>query len=320
MLGLLILILLASSPVQPALAKKKNTGPDPSAQAGYLPGVDPETASLLWQLSHKPQLLTVDYLGHYFGPPFDQRRTSGMLTYTWYDNFHRPLFELHQRQGVRGQIVQSIFVSHLADNRLNSQHLEKSYGAQAKRFFDQSGQPGQIFATAPATTISFMSPPNSFSVRKATIVYNGVPNLAADDLQTADQAFLAKTTNLPEKTDWRQQEELCRNRLNRQPSDATAHAGLACALGHLGHSHAAVQEYRTAMSLNPSDQILQQRCIAGLKQLKYLPENYMRVPTETNQSLAEKQPENALDGKRLGASVGTSYGTTLKEKGEITVY
>lgn len=284
------LALLAVITVQAADARKaveENVADSTvlNQSAGALQGVDAKKldrtiAFLLWRLSHKPDLMNVNYLKYYLGEADERSGPEGSssIAYYWYDQFRRPRCELFQHLDKAGAIVESIFVTHLPDSEFDFDELDKRLGPHLHGFYDHEGHPTHMYSFVPFTSLCLTSPPNTFCIKTARVTYAG-PGLKApglDDMQVAHDSYMAKSQidlNSP-KTNWQNALLIARERVSKHPYEAEAHIALATALRKTGNVHEAIGEYKLALSLNKYNPSVQQQCFEGLKALKVLPKDY----------------------------------------------
>lgn len=238
--------------------------------------LDPVTAFLLWQTSHKPELMNVEYLSYFLGAPAQQTSQQGIRShaYYWYDQMRQPRCELYQEHDKPGEVVESVFVMHLPLSEFDFESMEDA-GPPVKSFYDHDGHPTQMYSFVPATTLSLATPANAFSITKATVTYMGapLPKPSADDMNLAHDNYMAKSRleAKASKTNWQNALVVARERVQLHPTDAEAHIALAQALKKTGNIHDAISEYKYALSLNKYNQNVQQECLEGLRELRVIP-------------------------------------------------
>lgn len=271
-----------------ATPNQSTTTPDSSNlnTAGAFQAIDPEdldptTAYLLWQLTHKPELMNVEYLTYYLGAPDSTTHQIGIRShaYYWYDSARQPKCELYQEHDKPGEVVESQMMFHLPQrDDFNFKALEDPLGPPVRRFFDHDGHATQMFQFVPNTTLSLASPMHTHSIRKATVTYMGPPlgNPSNEDMQIAHDTYVAKSRIAVNsgKVNWQSALLVARDRVRMHPMDVEAHLALAQALKKTGNIHEAIGEYKFAMSLSQYNQTAMQECVAGLKELRVLPANY----------------------------------------------
>ncbi len=309
---LLVLATLSANSC-PAFAGKKQKAAVPDstilsdALAGpfqKMEGLDPTMATLLWQLSHKPELMNVEYLKYYLGNPDSQQMGARSRAYYWYDKVRQPRYELYQEDDKPGEVVESSMILHLPpSDDLEFSALEAALGAPVRSYFDQTGSPTQMYCFAANTTLSMHSPPNSFRVAKSTIAYMGtpLPSPSFEDIQVAHDSFLGRSqfanAAITKAANPTEALELARNRVAEHPADADAHIALAQALKRKGSVYEAIGEYKRAMSLNKYNDSVQQQCVQGLKDLYVLPADY---GADGNTGVATKRKlEFSHSGQRM---------------------
>lgn len=233
--------------------------------------MDPVLAGLLAKLAHKPELLNPSYLKYYLGPP-DQVVNNSVdqsSVYYWYDELRNPKVQLHTERDVSIAREADVMLVHLPESDLNLQAVGSALGHNGKRLFDHNGHPAAMYSFAPNTSISFISPQNSFAVRKVAVIYKGglLPPPSAEDLQCARDHHVVKLSKLTASGQWRHALTVARERVKEEPSSAEAHVALAQALSKSGHLHAAVSEYKYAMSLSPANDELRKSCTKELERM-----------------------------------------------------
>lgn len=280
---------IASSPASYA---KKTNNPDPAppdsslvTQTGAFQSVgaraiDPIYALLLWQLSHKPELMNLQYLKYYLGNPARQTSQTGAQSqaYYWYDTSQRLTCELSQERDLSGAVVESTFVNHLPPGDFDFDLVEKKLGPPLRRYYDNQADPTEMYAYAPNTTLALTSPHNTFAVTRATVTYIGppLPQPADADMQVAHDHFVINAQQKMQAKDFNWQDALvaARAHVSEHPNDGEAHAALAQALKKTGNVHDAITEFKYALTLNQYNEPVKQMCIQGLKDLYVLPADY----------------------------------------------
>jgi hypothetical protein len=292
--AILLTVLLAGQ--EPVMASKKapaQTVPDSTILNGSIAGpfdsltnqsIDPTTGLLLWQLSHKPELMNVDYLRYYLGPPDRLNGQVGATTkiFNWYDKARHLTTELYQELE-NNQVTQSMMIFHLPPSKLDFKLMEKTLGQPQRQYFDQTASPTKMYSYRQNTTLAMTTPANAFYVATAKITYIGspLPNPSVEDLQLAHDSYMqrARGTSFAvdkrgAKVNWAENLDLARSQVQEHPNDPAAHAYLAEALKKTGNVHAAIGEYKTALFMSKYDDATQQQCIQGLKDLYVLPKDY----------------------------------------------
>lgn len=298
-----------SCAVVPVSAKKKQTKTNPNqynqvsnkavnSAAGAFQAIDPKdldptTAYLLWQLTNKPELMNIEYLSYYLGPPDTSTNQIGVRSgaYYWYDHMRQPKCELYQEHDAPGDIIESQMMFHLPQSEdFNFKALKDPLGLPVRSFYDHDGHPTQMFQFVPNTTLSLASPANTYSIRKATVTYMGPPlgKPSPEDMQIAHDTYVAKSRIAANsgKVNWQNSLLVARDRVRMHPTDAEAHIALAESLKKTGNIHDAIGEYKTALSLNKYNQNIQQECIQGLKDLRVLPRDYNPNVMQNNTGIA----------------------------------
>ena len=283
-----IAIAIASVPLAEA-KKSKKTDPQPDSslltQSGAFQSVkatalDPTYALLLWQLSHKPELMNLRYLKYYLGEPARQTTQIGAQSqaYYWYDSQQQIVTELYQEHDLNGAVVESTFIDHIPPGDLDFELVEDKLGPPLKRYFDNHADPTEMYSYAPNTTLSMTTPHNTFSVTRATVTYIGspLPAPSVPDMQVAHDHFVINAQQKMQAKNFNWQDALvsARAHVAEHPTDAEAHIGLAQALKKTGNVHEAIGEYKYALSLNQYNESVRTQCIQGLKDLFVLPANY----------------------------------------------
>ncbi|MBY0551760.1 MAG: hypothetical protein K2W95_31040 [Candidatus Obscuribacterales bacterium] len=291
----------------PAAAKKSIGTANGASPSSCLPGIaafppsaiDPTLAAVLANVVRKPDLMNPAYLKYYLGAPdrganqaFDEQSS----VHYWYDRLRKPRVELHGERDVSTARQANVMVMHMPGEGLDLISLEEMLGPGGKRFFDYNGHPAVMYSFEPHTSVAFVSPHNSFAVRKAVVTYKGplLPPPSEEDMAIAKNHHVGKLSELASKEQWHDYLHLMREGVLEHPDDPYARVALANALSRTGHVHDAIVEFKQAMAMNPSDQALKQQCYAGLKRL------HVTVPES---KLGEPVPE---DGSRFAAKHGAA--------------
>lgn len=235
--------------------------------------MDPTMAAMLWRTSHRPELLNVDYLKHFLGPPDNQAHQISQTSraYYWHDSLRRTKYELHEEHDGFGRITQSILIAHMPDSLLDLKAMNELLGQQGKAFFDHRSHPTEIYSFAPGTSLSFTSPQNTFAIKKATVTYMGdpLPMPAAEDMQSGRDHLVSKTF-FGKKPDWHSLMPWIQDRLAHHPDDPKAHLAYSEALLNMGRLHGAIDEAKKAMAL-AGDEATRQECLAMLQRMRVMP-------------------------------------------------
>lgn len=242
--------------------------------------LDTPTATLLWQCSHKPELMNLDYLKYFLGNPDPQTKQIGARSnaYYWYNDARQKRCELYQEMDKPGEIVESVMILHLPHEGMDFDDLTDALGPAMRNFFDQEGDPTKMYCFVPNTTLSMGCPPNTFAVRKATISYLGapLPKPNPEDLQIAHDSFINRIqkSTKGKPINWNTALSMAKEQVKEHPFDAGAHVALAQALKQTGAVHDAISEYKLALTLNKYDEPVRLQAIQGLKDLYVLPKDY----------------------------------------------
>ncbi len=308
LLALVLVLSLGSSAVE---AKKK-------VASNYLPhptlggvgrfsskAVDPSMAFVMWQVSHNPELMHVEYLKHYLGKPEIMQVGDKSYACFWYDHVRQPRVELHQEEDKTGQHLQSRMIFNFPGNELSIDDFNNVYGDGYKRFFDYAGHPNELYSFAPNTSLAVTSPLNCFAVKKATVTYLGpvLAHPADHHFQHSKAHYRAKVQAHHDNGNWGELLLHAQERVHDHPGDAEAHAMLAKAMMKTGNVHDAIGEYKYALSLNQqaNDPAVRQLCIAGLQDLHVVPKDYSEnASPQKNEQIAAKSKLNFHhSGQRL---------------------
>lgn len=283
-----IAALVASFVLPSATAKSKK------AKKSILPGcwgvgcapkpngeVDPDAQMLIWKLSHNPELMNTEYLKYFIGRPEKEQHQKSSATphYYWHDAQERLTYELEQTQRIPGEVVQSQMTVHLDGMGLTFDKLKPVYGEPVKRFYDFRAQPAELYTFAPNTYLSFSSPPNTFRVNEAKIVYNGapLPQPSPTEMASAQAAMIAKSAVIGSNDDEPITAEalpLLQARVKTQPMDPEAHLKLADAYRQQSQLHPAIGEYKLALALSNSNGNVRDRAISALRQMRVIDDSY----------------------------------------------
>ena len=269
----------AQQTASPAAAN--NVGSPGSGSVPNFPGIaafpasaiDPALAIVLANVVRKPDLMNPAYLNYYLGAPdkgtnnaFDEQSA----VHHWYDRMRYPRAELNSERDIATARQANVMVMHMPGTGLDLPALEEMLGPGGKRFFDYNGHPAVMYSFEPHTSVSFVSPHNSFAVRKAVVTYKGplLPPPSDEDMVMAKNYHVGKLSELAAKEQWRDYLQLMRQGVQEHPDDPYAHVALANALSRTGHVHDAIVEFKHAMAMNPADEALKKQCADGLKRLR----------------------------------------------------
>src|SRR5579883_2802297 len=76
--------------------------------------VDPVAENVIWQVSHDPSLMNIQYLKYLIGRPENERTQRSLSkSYYWYDADYQLAYELHQTERAPGQVVESTMIVYL---------------------------------------------------------------------------------------------------------------------------------------------------------------------------------------------------------------
>ena len=188
---------------------------------------DDQTQMMIWELSHRPELMNLAYLQYFIGHPENEGVTRGSdRHYYWYKGPDRQLvYELIQVEDGPGRIVDSRMIVHLKGMGLTFDKIEKIFAAAnatanangsagangsiggtnntgsnpaptiaSKRFFDYYGHPNEVFVFVPNTSVAFSCPSNTYRLDQAKIVYRGapLPEPSVDELAMAESTMIAR--------------------------------------------------------------------------------------------------------------------------------
>lgn len=234
--------------------------------------LDPTAQSIIWQASHQPELMNIEYLKYFIGRPANEKTQRGSLSksYFWYDDQRQPRYELHQSELTSGQVVDSTLVVHLKGQGLTFEKLHPLYGNMSRRFYDYGAHPCELFSFAPSTFLSFSQETSSFRLSQAKITYRGpaLPPPGEKEMQAAEEGLILRSTagqmaagtgpdTIP----------LLRARLKCHPVDAESHYLLARALASQSLIQEAIGEYKIALALSGNNPEIRQQSLSALRQM-----------------------------------------------------
>jgi hypothetical protein len=231
-----------------------------------------EAQQLIWNLSHQPELMNVEYLKYYIGRPHNEKHQMTQLNphYIWYDGHEQVKYELEQSQSVPGQVVHSQLTVHLSGMGVSFDKLGALYGQPAKRFYDNQARPAEVYSFIPTTYLAFSSPPNTFRCNEAKIVYSGpaLPKPSAEDLAQGEEALVARGAMLGQSGDITSDAvPILQARAQTRPSDPEAHLHLAEAYRKQNDLNGAIGEYKVALALSGANQDVRERSLMALRQM-----------------------------------------------------
>lgn len=245
--------------------------------------VDPVALQVISKLSHQPELMNVSYLQYYLGLPANQAENE-MRTdqcYYWYSTDRGMLrYKLEQNEIALNTVTDAMFTVYLPDSGLTFKDMESKYGKPVKRFFNEYSFPTEQYNLIPNTSVSFIQPQNAFEIQEVVIHYRGhpLPLPSALDMKLASCERRANAFEYHCQKNWSSELPLLQSHLAEHPEDIEAHCALAQALKAIGHINEAIAEYEFALAQTSNNTELRQKCIAGLKELKVLPENNKKLP------------------------------------------
>ncbi len=236
---------------------------------------DETTKSLIFRLSHQPELMNVEYLKYFIGRPANEKTQQGTLskTYFWYDGHRQVQYELVLRESAPAQVTDATMVAHLAGQGVTFEQVHATYGAMSRRFFDYNGHPSELFSFAPDTYLSFSSPPGTFRVSQAKITYRGQILKQPDsiDMHAAEDDLLRRAESVSSsETASAEIIPLLRARVKCRPLDAESHLLLARALARQSLIHEAIGEYKIALAMSSGNNEVKEQSLAALKQMKLI--------------------------------------------------
>jgi hypothetical protein len=249
---------------------------------------------VVWQVSHNPALMNVNYLAYFIGrPENDSPQLGAQKHYYWYDPQRQPVYELIQQEVAPGAITDSQMIIHLKGQGLTFDKLDKLYGKQSRRFYNYDGHPTELFSFVPNTTLAFGSQQNSFRLTSAKVIYRGspLPLPTADDMAAGESAMIARArasalarnaattkgkgngkgiqsvlgSNDPEFI------PMMMKRVKTQPYSSEAHLHLAQGLQRQARIHEAIGEYKIALALSGDDPQVRDQALKALGAMQLLP-------------------------------------------------
>jgi tetratricopeptide (TPR) repeat protein len=258
----------------PALAWGQKL-PNPNKQDKPPHSIAQEKEQLLRSLATRPELMNLNYLQYIIGRPENERAQRGNPTknHFWYDSARNLTYELYQTEAGSGQVVESIFVSHLQNCGITLDEVQKGFGANPKEFYDYNSNPTALYSFSPNTCLAFTAPRNTFAVKQAKIVYRGTP-LAAPlpaEMQAVQDAFINKALLHVQQGNHADAIPMLQTIIAENPSSARGHLALAQAYASQTHIHDAINQYKIALALAPADGTITGPAMAGLQALRAVP-------------------------------------------------
>lgn len=233
---------------------------------------DDETQMIIFQMSHQPELMNIEYLKYLIGRPENEAQMQGSAypTYYWYDRNRELQYELKQTM-IGGRVIESTMTVNLHGAGLTFEKVESIYGHMARKFFDYSGHPAEMFTFAPDTFVTFSSPPNTFRMKEAKISYRGqpLPLPSSKDMAMAEASMLSKTMAPANQNQAAQPPEeaihLLLARVKTRPMDPEGHLQLADAFRQQSRLHEAIGEYKIALAMSGANQPVRDKAMDALR-------------------------------------------------------
>lgn len=250
---------------------------------------DDETQMIIFQMSHQPELMNIEYLKFLIGRPENEAsmRGSSYPTYYWYDKDRELQYELKQTL-VGGRVTESNMTVNLHGSGMTFDKLESIYGHMARKFFDYSGHPAEMFTFAPSTFLTFSSPPNTFRLKEAKISYRGEPlgPPSAKDMAMAEATMLGKTAS-QNQTPPSPEEALpmLLARVKVRPMDPEGHLLLADAFRQQSRLHEAIGEYKIALAMSGSNQPVRDKAMDALRGMHIIDDG--QIPERRNLEITQ---------------------------------
>lgn len=202
--------------------------------------------------------------------------------YTWCrDNGQGAKYELMQEESKAGVVVESTFLLHADDLKLDLPGVESKYGPGAHKFFDQQTWPAEEYSFAPDTQITFTQGHNQFRVTRITVHYKGagLPTVADADMIAAHLYRKNRAMAATQKATPPQAITLLREHLSEHPEDFEAQVALANSYKANCELNQAMAQFTLTLGQAQAvnDQATVQLCLKGLQELRLAPS----VPADT---------------------------------------
>jgi hypothetical protein len=240
--------------------------------------LDEQTLALITKLSTNPQLINETYLSTVLGNPTTSAGQPGAPSNKyWYKQGTKgPKYELTSYDEPDGKHT-TTFVINDPSRELDFEDVEKLFGNNPLRRFDQQARPMSIYSFNPNTSLIFTKPQNTFRVEKISVNYAGppLPPPSVFDVQAASDVRKQQILDMHAKgLHWESLPTLWQH-VKENPGDAEMHYHLARAYKQSCFINQAVAEYSNALYLcvpgTKENEDLAKKCMDGLAELKMHP-------------------------------------------------
>lgn len=272
-------------------------------------GLDEETLALIGKLSTTPQLINESYLTTVLGNPTTSAGQPGSpATKYWYRQGTKgPKYELTSFTEQSGNTGTTFIINH-PSKTLDFEDVEKIYGKNPLRRFDQYARPTETYSFCPNTSLIFTKPQNTFRIEKVSINYSGpqLPPPSVFDIQAASDGRKQQILGMHEKGQhWQSIPQLVQH-VKDNPGDAEMHYHLARAYKQSCLINQAVAEYSNALYLctpgTQDNQDLSKLCMEGLAELKMHPLTPDQLKEYHNYSLFQNE-QRLKEGRMIAKNM-----------------
>lgn len=240
--------------------------------------LDEQTLALITKLSTNPQLINEAYLSTVLGKPTTSAGQPGAPSNAyWYKQGCKgPKYELSNFDEQDGKHT-TAFVINDPSRELDFEDVEKLFGKNPLRRFDQQARPMAIYSFNPNTSLIFTKPQNTFRVEKISVNYAGppLPPPSVFDVQAASDVRKQQILDMHTKGQHWESIPTLSQHVKENPGDAEMHYHLARAYKQSCFINQAVAEYSNALYLcvpgTKENEELAKKCMDGLAELKMHP-------------------------------------------------
>ena len=268
-------------------------------------GLDEQTLALITKLSTNPELINESYLSTVLGTPTTPAGQPGTpANRYWYKQGTKgPKYELSNYDEQDGKHTSS-FIINDASRELDFEDVEKQFGKNPLRRFDQQARPMAIYSFSPNTSLIFTKPQNTFRVEKISVNYSGppLPPPSVFDVQAASDMRKQQIFGMHQRGQYWESLPALVQHVKENPGDAESHYVLARAYKQSCFINQAVAEYSNALylcqPLTQENEDLTKRCMDGLAELKMHPLTPEQLQQYHNYALFQSE-QRLKEGKEI---------------------
>lgn len=240
------------------------------------PALAPDAVNMIYALSAQPELMNLSYLRYVIGAPENERSqlANKSKTYYWYQEPRRTLaYSLHQDGPQPGTVTRSIFTINVPNSQLSTKEMERIFGNEHKRVFDQQSHPTDVYSFGPNTYVAFAQPHDTFRVQQIHVGYEGPP-LPPPPQEAVHAAYSFGRNKAVEAAmksgNWREAITWLRRDASMRPADPYVHLQLGQAYRSGLMINEAIAEYSQAARYGAGIPEVEKACHAALVDMKVL--------------------------------------------------